>query len=574
MQPPLGDRLPPSLALVLASLGPSAAAPPTPQDPWDADLWGLVRVEDPDHPDAIARSATGSVLLAAPPAGAWRVEEPPAVDLLPAWQMPAGQQDTASLSDDGSFEGVGTWRAWDAAQAMQVQAWHEAGIDGSRGGDPVKVAVFDVQWAGLSASEAELGEVRTHDCWVHPGCEVPIDDQGPTFAWETGSHGVGCAEVIRDLAPGVELHLVRVNGLTTLENAVDWAVREGVEVVSMSMSFFNNSFYDGTGPVADLVERLSAGGVLLVNSAGNYAGEHWRGPFRDDDGDGVHEFFDDRRTLPVYLYPGVNRVQMNWDDYDRCGRTDLDAWMWSADGRVVGRAEARQDPDAGGCAPVERLRAWADEEGWHYLEVRLHAGVPDVDIDVLPRDLDAWQGVAAGSVTDPGSHPSALTVGAVRAEGYLGNGPEPFSSQGPTNGGHAKPDLAGPDGITTRIYGPAGFYGTSAAAPSVAAAVALVMSAEPGLDARDAAARLRGSALSGLATWQGADPGLGAGKVRLPPPSPGDVGACTSGGGAAGRALSLSILIGLCLRPLRSRRRRSPGGPGSLSVRAHPPRVP
>ena len=570
------------IALLVLHLADARAAP-TPEDPWDADLWGLVRVEDPDHPDAIARSATGSVLLSPPATGAWRVEEPPAVDVLPAWRLSSDLAPPPAEAEAGGetsgFQGVGPWRAWDAAAAMQVQPWHEVGLDGSRGGDPVKVAIFDVQWAGLSAAAAELGDVQTHDCWVHPGCEVPIDDQGPTFAWETGSHGVACAEAVRDLAPGVELHLVRINGLTTLENAVDWAVREGVEVVSMSMSFFNNSFYDGTGPVAELVERLSAGGVLLVNSAGNYAEEHWRGPFRDDDGDGVHEFFDDRRTLPVYLYPGVNRVQMNWDDYDSCGRTDLDAWMWSADGRVVGRAEARQDPDAGGCAPVERLRAWADEEGWHYLEVRLHAGVPDVELDVLPRDIDAWEGIAAGSVTDPGSHPSALTVGAVRAQGYATNDPEPFSSRGPTNGGLAKPDLAGPDGITTSIYGPSGFYGTSAAAPSVAAAIALVMSAEPGLDARGAADRLMGSALSDLATWQGADPGLGAGKVRLPPPDAASVGACSAAGTAPGTtpmvAPSLAAMGWLGLRLLRRARRRRASGAGRLSLPCvQPPRAP
>ena len=35
----------------------------------------------------------------------------------------------------------------------------------------------------------------------------------------------------------------------------------------MSMSFFNESFYDGTGSIADAMDVLSAGGTLMVASA-------------------------------------------------------------------------------------------------------------------------------------------------------------------------------------------------------------------------------------------------------------------------------------------------------------------
>ena len=59
----------------------------------------------------------------------------------------------------------------------------------------------------------------------------------------------------------------------------------------------------------------------------------------------------------------------------------------------------------------------------------------------------------AGSIADPGTHPDVLTVAAVRANGYLQNGPESYSSQGPTHGGVDKPDIAGPDGLTTSAYG-------------------------------------------------------------------------------------------------------------------------
>lgn len=531
-----------------------ALASPTMEE---IDRWELVRVDVPDHPEAIGGSATASVLLAPPSDGSpWRVEEVPEIDL----ELLDEQPDTGEvlLPEEGdALVGVGTWRAWEGEAAMHLAAWHEAGFDGSYpDGSGVKVAIFDVQWLGVEDHPEELGEVHTRDCWAHRSCELPMNTLEPRFSWEIGSHGRGCAEIVRDLAPGVELYLVRVNTVTSLENAVDWAVREGIDVVSMSMSFFNNSFYDGTGPVVDLMDRLHAGGVMMVTSAGNYADEHWGGPFDDPDGDGVHDFFADRTTLPIYYSSAATRrITLLWDEFSDCGRTDLDATVYLGDGTVVGRASRVQDPDDESCSPVERITVQMPYEGWAYLAIERARGVGVVDMDLIARSGAVWNGVPAGSITDPGTHPDVLTVGAVRAAGYAFNGPEVFSSVGPTNGGFPKPDLTAPDGISSSIYGPSAFYGTSAASPSATAAIAVLMSAEPGIDAFEAADRLKGHLLSDRDTWQEQDPGLGRGRIRLAAPD----ADLASPSGCTGRRETALLLPALVLLPIRRRLLRGSG---------------
>ena len=255
--------------------------------------------------------------------------------------------------------------ATEAIEALAAEPWHDEGVRGAG----VKIAVFDVQWYQAELWLDELGNPTTHDCQAERSCDLPMDTFRPRYSFEEGSHGVACSEVIHDLAPEAELHLVRVNGETTLENAARWAVANGIDVVSMSMSFFNSSYNDGTGPVNAAVDILAAGGVLMVDSAGNYATEHWDGEFVDRDGDDAHDFEWGSSYLPVYYSAGVHSVTVNWDEYSNCGDTDLDLYVYDASGNVVGRAEAVQDPESDSCSPVERARVTTEVEGWYWIQV-------------------------------------------------------------------------------------------------------------------------------------------------------------------------------------------------------------
>lgn len=473
--------------VLLGALGSAEAAERPGIGPYDR-----YRVEQPDLPGAEAGSDSASVLTYAPEGLPWTVEEAPSLDE----GMPLPGDD------------AGTYDAVEGLEALGAAPWRQAGIDGAG----ARIAVFDSQFYNALAWADELGDVTTHDCQASRSCDLPIDSLHPTYSFEEGSHGVACAQVIHDIAPGAELHLVRVNGTTTLENAAAWAAREQIDVVSMSMSFFSSSFYDGDGLPSRLASRMASAGVLLVNSAGNYAEEHWDGQFYDADGDDDLDFPWGSSYLPMYYGAGDPTVLVSWDQYQSCGDTDFDVYVYDENGQLVGRSELNQ-PDGDSCSPVERVAVHASATAWYYLRIVRRAGDPLTHVAVYARGGYAW-GHTPGSIADPGSSPSSFTVGAVRAVGYLQNGPESFSSLGPTQGGLAKPDIAGPDGLTTAVYGAYGFYGTSASTPAVAAAVTLVMQAE-GLSARDAANRLAGNAQSDrrvTTEWDGA---LGAGRARL-----------------------------------------------------------
>ena len=127
--------------------------------------------------------------------------------------------------------------------------------------------------------------------------------------------------------------------------------------------------------------------------------------------------------------------------------------------------------------------------------------------------------VGEGSVTEPGSSSFALAVGAVC---WKTSGLEAFSSRGPTIDGRMKPDLTAPDWVSSFSYGPfsgcgadTGFAGTSAAAPHVAAAAALVKGANPSFGPNELQAYLESHAIDlGV---PGRDGTYGAGKLALGP---------------------------------------------------------
>jgi subtilisin family serine protease len=117
----------------------------------------------------------------------------------------------------------------------------------------------------------------------------------------------------------------------------------------------------------------------------------------------------------------------------------------------------------------------------------------DLFLEGEPYSLRLEYATVGRSITDPAAAPGALAVGAIC---WQSTGLEFYSSQGPTVDGRMKPDLVAPDSVSSSTYGQftrcggSGFAGTSAAAPHVAGAAALVEQRLPSFKAAELRAYL------------------------------------------------------------------------------------
>lgn len=366
--------------------------------------------------------------------------------------------------------------------------------------------------------------------------------------------GRGMAELVHDLAPGSPISFATAfNGQAGFANNITALQRAGSKVIVDDIIYFAELMYQD-GVIAQAATRAVDNGSAYFSSAGNNGFEGWQGAFVNG---GAQTIIGRAYTMMQFNtgenFLGVNATRtgvpliLQWDSPGRSaggtGATvDLDLFITNADGTTV-RAQSAVANIGGDPVEIVTLPTGA-------LQVRVGVapGSP------LPSNI-RLVGLSNGGGLDLATTATNTNAGAVfghaeargavsvaassYATGNVNPVVETFSSRGTVtiyfdaqgnrlavpelrNG----PELTGIDGGNTTFFGDddsdadifPNFYGTSAAAPDVAAIAALMLQANPQLTPADITNLLQASALDMQDPFTpGTDPGFdvrtGAGLV-------------------------------------------------------------
>jgi len=356
-----------------------------------------------------------------------------------------------------------------------------------------------------------------------------------------GAEGTALLEVVHDLAPGAALAFGNADTGLAFNTAVS-TLATTQDVVVDDLGFYGEPA-DGTSSIStntaaalnNNANRIRA----YVTSVGNAAFDHYLATYADSGIDGraipgissaghLHLFratADTTDVLGLGNQPydliampngGEVIIVLNWNDPAGRSSNNYDLYLVNdATGSIAARStdvqSGAQDPleaidfvnrgpdgrfriviqNVGNAAQARALNMFAFEPQCAYDGPRLLANGRHEkhNYNTVTRSLSAQ--------SDAGGTPvSVISVGAIcsasaAASGAFGSSEscndrshatiEFFSSRGPTLDGRLKPDISAIDGVSVTGTGkfPTPFFGTSAAAPHVAAIAALVLHAAP-----------------------------------------------------------------------------------------------
>jgi hypothetical protein len=327
--------------------------------------------------------------------------------------------------------------------ASGANIWQAAGLTGAG----TKVAIIDLGFQDYTQRQTN-GDLPP----TGPGSLV-TQNFGCTPGIENGEvHGAAVAEIVHEMAPGAELHLVCVQTEVDLGLAEAYARLQGIHIINHSVAWFNTSRGDGSGAPGTpdaIVADARANGILWVTAGGNQAQQHWSGTFNDPNGNGFHNFTASDELNNVSI-PGLSSVcfELKWDDWPVTSR-DYDMFLTNTSGTILFGSTNLQN---GTQPPTEELCATNGGLGTFNGAITIQrvsgTGTPRLDLFVLQATPQYV--VTAGSIPEPATSPNAMAVGAVC---WQDSAIESYSSRGPNLAGVIKPDIAGQDGPSSDTYG-------------------------------------------------------------------------------------------------------------------------
>ncbi|MFC2122453.1 DUF2341 domain-containing protein [Bacteroidota bacterium] len=386
-------------------------------------------------------------------------------------------------------------RAWDARTAF--------GVDGTG----VKIGVMSDGVDHLADS------LVSGDLPSSPAVQV-LQNVG-------GDEGTAMLEIIHDLAPGSSLAFYApitssdmVAGIRALETA-------GCNIIVDDLTFFDEPKFED-GPIAQEARDFYTGGGVYVSSAGNSGQRHYQASYNQiPTGGGSYSYIHDYGGGDIgntFIVPAGGSVItiLQWNNQWGSSGDDFDLFLArSSDGQVQASSGNRQD---GNDDPAEML-VWTNTTG---SDMTVYLAVLEYSLTSPPSSLVLDYNVYYGSGLQYLT-PGDSIIGHAAVEEVLSTATAnaatpgtiaPYSSRGPamvyfpSQQSRQVPAITGVDGVQTKTgqlgYFSNPFYGTSAAAPHVAAIAALVWEADPSLTPAGVASTIKLTAVDlGSAGWDG-----------------------------------------------------------------------
>ena len=290
--------------------------------------------------------------------------------------------------------------------------------------------------------------------------------------------GTAMAEVVADMVPQASLTLLAVDTALSLREAVQWVTSQGNYTAVVCAVGLVEGPFDGTDLVSVAVNQAAQAGVLWIQASGDLALRHWQGNWRDTNGDTFCDFGRGSDGVAFNLAAGsVFRAYLSW--FETAGpktAQDYDLALYRMSGTtsmLVAQSSVTQN---GNTPPQEALLASVAVAGVYELRIKLIQANPSAPdrFQLYTPDLDMpiTVQVTQSSLPAPAMATGAFTVGATTSVDTL----ETFSGRGPTLTGGMKPDMVGPDQVSTSVTGYSPFLSTAAGAAHVAGAAALLFS--------------------------------------------------------------------------------------------------